>query len=167
MRILLLFICSAFNISVIAQNNNQAPCVAPEASQFDFWIGDWNLTWNDSLHGTNHIEKIMGGCTVQENFVDPSTNFTGKSWSVYNPNYKVWQQTWVDNQGGYIALTGNMEDGKMILKTQERQTPKGKMQSRIVYYNITKDSFDWNWEASTDDGNNWKLNWKIHYDRKK
>jgi len=57
-----------------------------------------------------------------------------------------------------------MENGKIILKTPERQTPKGKMQSRMVFYNMAKDSFDWNWEASTDSGN--QLKWKIHYERK-
>lgn len=166
MKILFLLICTIYTVHAISQNNNQQPCTSPEASQFDFWLGDWNLTWNDTLHGTNHVEKIMGGCTVQENFLDPKLNFAGKSWSVYNPNYKIWQQTWVDNQGGYIALTGGMENGKIILKTPERQTPKGKMQSRMVFYNMAKDSFDWNWEASTDSGNTWQLKWKIHYERK-
>jgi hypothetical protein len=155
-----------------AQNNSQKPCSAPEASQFDFWVGDWIATWSDSLHGTNHIEKMFGNCTVHENFSIPKTNFLGQSWSVYNANYKQWQQTWVDSQGGYIALTGGMVGDSLILTTAERTvpasiSPSGKLMSRMVYYNIKPDSFDWSWEASTDGGKLWKQNWLIHYRRKK
>ena len=152
---------------MLAQNPTALPCTTPEASQFDFWIGSWTATWADTLHGTNTIEKKFGNCTVHENFYDPNNNYHGESWSVYNPASKLWNQTWVDDQGGYIALTGGMENGKMILKTVERQTPKGKQQMRMVYYNIQPDAFDWSWEASTDGGNTWKPSWQIHYTRKK
>lgn len=146
---------------------NQKPCSAPESGQFNFWIGEWNLTWNDTLHGTNRIEKKFGNCTVHENFFDPNTNYRGESWSVYNPNTKMWQQTWIDDRGGYIALTGSMEGDKMVLTTGEKVTPKGKMNFRMLFYNIQPDSFDWSWDASTDGGTSWKTNWKIHYQRKK
>jgi hypothetical protein len=151
-----------------AQNqSNQKPCTAAESSQFDFWVGDWDLTWNDTSHGSNKIYKIFDGCTVQENFYDPAKNYKGQSWSVYNPNSKMWQQTWVDNQGSYIALTGNYENGEMKLTTQPRKLQNGKeMISRMVYYNIKPNNFDWRWEASTDNGDTWKTNWLIHYKRK-
>lgn len=150
----------------------QKPCLSPEASQFDFWIGDWIATWNDSLHATNHIEKMFGNCTIHENFYNARTNYAGQSWSVYNANYKQWQQTWVDSQGGYISLTGGMAGDSLVLTTAERNVPAsvsatGKMISRMVYYNIRPDAFDWSWEASTDGGKSWKQNWLIHYQRKK
>jgi hypothetical protein len=162
--LLLLNLCV---IGLNAQNSTSVPCTAPEASQFDFWVGSWTATWADTLHGTNTIEKKFGNCTVHENFYDPNNNYHGESWSVYNPSSKQWNQTWIDDKGGYIALTGAMEDGKMILKSGEKQTPKGKQQMRMVYYNIQPDSFDWSWEASTDGGLTWKPSWQIHYTRKK
>ena len=171
MRIFLFFVFVMISTQLIAQNNNQSPCSLPESSQFNFWLGDWNLTYSDTMHATNHVEKIMGGCTVQENFNDPHGNYTGKSWSVFSKNYKVWQQTWIDNQGGYIALTGGMQGDSMVLITAEHIVPAsmsttGKMINRMVYHNIKTNSFDWDWEASTDGGNTWKNNWHIHYDRK-
>ena len=149
----------------------QKPCSASEASQFDFWVGNWQLTWNDTSHGTNKINKILDGCGVQENFYDPAMNYKGQSWSVYNQNAKQWQQTWVDNQGGYIALTGGMTGDSMVLTTAERTvpakvSPTGKIISRMVFYNIKSNSFDWSWEASTDGGKTWKNSWLIHYKRK-
>jgi hypothetical protein len=166
---LLISVCLA-SLS-FSQSTNQKPCATTEAFQFDFWVGDWIATWNDTLHGTNHIEKLFGNCTIHENFSDPNSNFLGQSWSVYNANSKKWQQTWVDNQGGYIALTGEMTGDSMILSTAERTVPttvsaSGKIMSRMVYYNIKPNSFDWSWEASTDGGKSWKQNWLIHYRRK-
>lgn len=153
-------------IAATAQNAKK-PCTAPEASQFDFWVGNWQLYSADTITGSNSIYKIMDGCTVQENFSNPKTGYNGKSWSVYNPVGKVWQQTWVDNQGGFIDLTGKFEDGKMTLKTQERTLQNGKRQVyRMVYSNITPNSFDWDWESTTDGGATWVSGWKIHYVRK-
>ena len=166
----LLVIC--ISTVCFSQTTNQKPCSTPEASQFDFWIGDWELTWADTLHGTNQVDKLFGNCTVHENFRDFKTNFMGQSWSVYNTNYKQWQQTWVDNQGGYITLTGGMVGDSLILTTAERTvsasvSATGKMTSRMVYYNIKQESFDWSWEATTDGGQSWKQNWLIHYKRRK
>jgi len=171
MRIALIISFMLMSFHLMAQNNNQPPCTAPEAHQFDFWIGDWNITYADTVHASNHVEKLMNGCAVQENFNDPHKNYLGKSWSVYNANYKHWQQTWIDNQGGYIALTGGMQGDSMVLTTTERtvpasMSPTGKMINRMVYHHITKDAFDWDWEASTDGGNTWKSNWHLHYNRK-
>ncbi|MGZ5286271.1 MAG: hypothetical protein ACXWB9_03755, partial [Flavisolibacter sp.] len=150
MKWMSLLICLLAVLSAYAQTNK--PCSSPEIAQFNFWVGDWNLTWSDSLHGTNKIEKIYGDCTLQENFSDPKTGFSGKSWTVYNANYKTWQQTWVDNQGGYIHLTGGMVGDSMVLTTAEQKVPvsvsaSGKILSRMVFYNIKKNSFDWSWEA--------------------
>lgn len=165
---LLFFIC--ISMVCFSQTTNQKPCSATEASQFNFWLGDWELVWGDSLHGTNHVDKLFGNCTVHENFQDPKTGFMGQSWSVYNANYKQWQQTWVDNQGGYITLTGGMVADSLILITAERTVPAsmsatGKMTNRMVYYNIKPDSFDWSWQASTNGGKTWEQNWLIHYKR--
>lgn len=106
-----IFFVFLFFISITsnAQNTNgQKPCSAPEASQFDFWVGNWPLTWNDTSHGTNRVQKMMDGCTVNENFYDPAMKYSGSSWSVYNPQLKLWQQTWVDNQERIYCFIGQI-----------------------------------------------------------
>ena len=165
--VLVIVLLSAVTL-INAQNQPaQKPCSSPEASQFDFWIGNWELTWNDTSKGSNTITKIMDGCALHENFFDPVLNYKGESWSVYSPTRKMWQQTWVDNSGAYIALTGKFENGEMILSTEPRKLQDGKeLISRMVFYNITSKAFDWRWEASTDNGTTWKANWVIHYRRK-
>lgn len=150
-----------------AQTAPSKPCSAPECGQFDFCVGEWELTYNDTVHAANSITKDMGGCVVHEHFGDPANKYHGESWSVYSPKWKIWQQTWVDDQGAYIALKGNFKDGKMLLLTDPATLPDGStIQNRMVYYNITATTFDWDWESTTDQGKIWKNNWHIHYKRK-
>lgn len=171
MKFIFLLIGLGLSVSPYCQTAPQKPCSAPESAQFDFWVGDWTATWNDTAHGTNHIEKIFGNCTVHENFSIPATGYAGQSWSVYNVNYRQWQQTWVDSQGGYITLTGGRAGDSLILTTAEREVPSsisasGKLINRMVYYHIKPDAFDWSWEASTDSGRSWNVKWLIHYRRR-
>ena len=143
------------------------PCSAPEASQFDFWVGSWELTWNDTVKGTNVITKELDGCVIHENFSDPKNKFDGRSYSVYNSTKGMWQQTWVDNQGNYMDFEGGFENGKMTL-SRSFVGPKGlTVMQRMTFFNIVDDSLDWSWESSLDDGNTWKKLWLIHYKRAK
>ena len=52
--------------TLTAETPNET-CDFPEAHQFDFWIGDWELTWGDSGSGTNRVEHILNSCIIQEN----------------------------------------------------------------------------------------------------
>lgn len=165
-HLLFIVLISVAGSSVNAQNK-QKPCTAPEAAQFDFWVGSWDLYTADSNAGSNTIYKVMDGCAVQENFESNKQHYSGKSWSMYNPQLKIWQQTWIDNQGGFIYLTGKFENGAMTLTDQSKKMSNGKEQVyRMVYHNITRDSFDWDWESTTDSGVTWVNNWHIHYKRK-
>lgn len=169
MRLFILAILVSLSTSIHAQNPTSAPppCSATESHQFDFWVGSWDATYSDTFHASNTITKDQDGCVVHEHFSDPSKKYTGESWSVYNSRTKQWQQTWVDNAGAYIPLTGTFENGRMVLTAPAKPFKDGKMiTSRMVYQNITPQSFDWVWEATTDEGKTWVPNWVIHYKRK-
>ena len=141
--IFILLILIAMTNNTDAQTAVSKPCSAPECSQFDFWVGEWSLTYNDTVHAENRITIEMGGCLIHEHFHDPTNSYTGESWSVYNAQRKIWQQTWVDNQGGYIVLTGIFKDNKMVLYTEPATQTNGTLQqNRMVFYNITTGSFD-------------------------
>ena len=141
------------------------PCETPEARQFDFWLGEWDLTWGEDGQGRNTVTSRYAGCMIEENFDGaPSMDFKGMSVSTYNARLKVWQQTWVDNQGGYIHLTGEYRNGKMVLINRPLDSD-GSVLFRMSFYNIKPDSLDWDWERSGDGGQTWELRWRIHYQR--
>jgi len=152
------------------QNKKVPPCYSKEAHQFDFWLGNWDLHWFTSegktAYGKNNVKKILGSCVINENF---STNgekpFVGKSYSVYNSKMKFWEQTWVDNSGGYIIFSGKFKKGKMTFTRKFKGKEDKEIIQRMVFYNISKNNLDWDWESSNDKGKTWKLNWRIHYKR--
>lgn len=149
----------------------QTPAPPAESRQFDFWIGEWTCT-GESYDGNgkaqptaaeNTIRRTHDGHVIQEDFRMPGLQ--GLSVSVYDAKAGLWKQTWVDNQGGYIDLQGGFKDGRMVLQT----LPKPKAPAafnRMVFRDIAKDSFDWDWEASADGGKTWTLSWHLHYRRK-
>jgi hypothetical protein len=50
------------------------------ARQFDFWLGEWDLTWGDGEHGTNSIYLDFDGRVIVESFDGrPSTGLQGMS----------------------------------------------------------------------------------------
>lgn len=149
-------------------NEQPKPCSVEEATQFDFWLGEWKLDWTDEdgakKEGTNSITRILGGCVTYEHFKDPSSGYEGMSHSVYSPGRKKWLQTWVDSQGNYLDFVGEFTNGKMILQRKARVAEKEILQ-RMMWYNIAQNEFDWNWEKSSDNGESWNVVWQIHYTR--
>ena len=109
------------------------------------------------------VNSILESCVIEENFSGkPGVDFMGKSFSVYNLVKKIWQQTWVDTEGNYMEFTGLKEDEKMIL-SRKIMYEENEITQRMIFYNITEDSFDWNWESSKDNEETWQLNWKLRY----
>ncbi len=147
--------------------SDQPPCSDPEVRQFDFWLGKWSLAWGEDGKGTNTIRRILGGCVIEEQFDGtPSTPLVGMSVSTWSPQWTRWHQTWVDNQGSYLDFTGEWDDieEKMILSRDDVAQGKHVLQ-RMVWYAITPDSLEWNWERSEDGGMTWEVQWNIHYRR--
>ncbi len=141
-----------------------------DAKLFDFWVGEWNLTWTNADgttgKGFNKIEKILDGKVIRENFEDNS-GFKGTSISVYNSSDNTWHQAWADNQGGYFDLEGAVDGEKRIFKTKVRDVGGKKIIQRMVFYEIGSDSLKWDWEKSEDNGATWTLQWRVFYSRAK
>jgi hypothetical protein len=150
-----------------SSSSNSSLCAQAERRQFDFWIGEWDLRWEKDGRGTNIIRTTLDGCVITEEFDGaPSIPLRGSSVSTFSRQLGKWQQTWVDNQAGYLDFVGEFKDGRMVLQRKAMLEGKEIVQ-RMVWYNITKDKLDWNWERSEDAGKSWKVLWKIAYIRKK
>lgn len=136
---------------------------------FDFWVGDWNARWKKpdgtEGRGRNTISKVLDGKVLEENFVGEGTDKTpglkGRSLSVKEAASGVWKQTWTDNQGGFIVLSAQADGDRKMFVTEGKESFK-----RMVFHNIKKDSFTWDWESTTDGGKTWKLQWRIEYERR-
>ena len=150
------------------------PCSSPEASQFDFWLGDWTLTWpaeqtggpeGETGRGKNRIERLFGNCAIEETFEFEDRAFRGRSLSVYDPLSGKWQQTWVDNMGGYLLFTGGMTGDNMELRTQPVDRKGDIAVNRMVFTEIQTNGLRWEWQGSKDGGMTWTDLWTITYSR--
>ena len=136
------------------------------SSDFDFWLGEWNVSWDEGrLRGRNSIAREYGGNVVYERFDGrPGIDLVGMSVSVYREAVDRWFQTWVDDSGHYFALQGGMEDGELIL-VGEQSGPRGRVGLRMRFSEIQEDRFTWRWESSNDDGGTWQPLWELAYER--
>ncbi len=135
--------------------------------QMNFMLGRWDLFTNGSLIGNSITDTILNGHVIEENFTElPPDPFLGKSWITYNEYEHHWEMTQVDNQGNHSFFIGNKEDNKIIYE-RNFKTRKGEDRiQRLIYYNISNDTFDWTFDTSADNGKTWTVYYNVHYSRK-
>ena len=143
------------------------------AADLDFWLGEWNLRWQDSdsteATGSNHITRELNDQVISEHYVALSgqnSGFEGRSWSVFDKRSQTWKQTWVDNQGGYLDFTGGKEGADFVFRRQFTGQGGKPIQQKMVFTDIRPDRFTWNWMRSDDGGSSWQLLWQIYYTRR-
>lgn len=145
----------------VASAQSPAPpaCTAAEHRQFDFWVGEWEVTApNGNAAGVNRITAINGGCALREEWTG-ARGFTGTSLNAYDASSGRWHQTWIGSDGVLLLLDGALRDGTMELagvtvgrdgaKTQHRirWTPLGGSPARVRQL----------WESSSDGGKTWAV----------
>lgn len=147
-----------------AQTQTPAPrpgCDLQQHKQFDFWIGDWDVTVAGKPAGHNRIERILEGCALLENWTGAG-GMSGKSLNFYDAQREQWHQTWVDDRGGSLALDGTFTDGKMVLTGMQQKTL-----NRITWTPLLSGQVRQVWEASTDEGKSWSVAFDGLYTRRR
>jgi len=150
---------------------NQTPCAyKAEYRQFDFWVGDWNVvtTKDATSAGVSHIERTVGDCVIWENWTSLGTSgYAGKSYNIYNPSLKRWEQFWVDNQGDTIHFAGGLKDGVMDFTTDEIPQPDGtRLKRHLQFFSLDKDTMRQFSQGSTDGGKSWSVEYDLTYHRR-
>jgi len=160
--------------SVVAPAATPAAPSAQAADLFDFWVGDWDLHWTNadgsSGRGRNRIDKILDGAVIEERFAEvgdvDGAVLKGRSLTVFNKATGTWRQAWADNQGGFFALTGQVEGDRRILMTDVVRSADKASAQRMVFHTISANALTWDWEGSVDGGSTWKRLWRIEYRRR-
>lgn len=128
-----------------------------ESTQFDFWVGDWDLAVTDPLGtgtATEHVTKA--DCVVSESY---SGYFRGKaaysatSTNRWRADLRAWQQRYVDASGTFF-YTGTFADGTMTLYASSEGGARANT-NRVLWTNVTANGFDWIWQRTRDSGATW------------
>ena len=161
------------SVLVIPANAQQAggasthrPCSAPEHRQFDFWVGDWDVTNPAGKPaGHNRIEPILGGCALRETWAGAGGSH-GTSYNAWDRQRRHWHQTWVDDDGLVLELEGGLKDGKMVLEGETLDSSGATVRNRITWEETAPGAVRQLWEVSTDRGGTWKVIFDGRYRRR-
>ncbi len=158
-----------FKEMVEAARRAGLPCMyITEARQLDFWVGEWDvqLTATGQHAGVSRIERMEDGCAIVENWTGAAGGPTGKSLNFYNPTARKWRQTYVGSNLGIWEMSGVYKDGAMRYEG-ESFTPRGKVLTRVTFFNLGPDRVRHTEDNSSDDGKTWNTVWDAMYMRKK
>lgn len=131
-------------------------CADAVFHQFDFWVGDWDVTTPQGKPaGRNRIQSILEGCAISEEWTGAGgTN--GRSHSAWDARNKQWNQYWVADDAGVLYLSGSLRDGSMVLSGEQLDPASGKRSPQRVTWTPNADgSVRQLWESSADGGKTW------------
>ena len=152
--------------TTLAQTGEGTPvkhCATPQHRQFDFWIGEWNVTQNGKTAGHNSIRPILNGCALSEEW-SGTGGFKGTSLNFYDEETKRWHQTWIDSQGQSLMLEGSFSGGAMVLQTIDR--PSDGPRHRITWTLLDDRSVRQLWQTQEKGGVEWKTAFDGRYTRR-
>ena len=156
-----------YDEAVATAARNQHPCsAAKEHRQLDYWLGEWDVEVNGQRTARSSIQLILDDCVVYENFWTLNGGYSGKSFSVWDPQDKRWEQQYVDTTGSSRAWVGALEGDRVVFFLRgQGQTPA--TVSRMSYIKEGPDRVRQLIEVSTDDGKTWANGWEGVYLRRR
>jgi hypothetical protein len=129
-------------------------CEGAAASQFDFWVGEWEVRWRGSNGqsgiGRNVVSKEDGGCVILEQYHDRTTSFSGTSISSFRPGEGRWTQVFMGNLFSYRASGGPRGGAAMELAIDPPAGPG--TEGRIRFEDVKPDSFIWRFQRKAGNG---------------
>ncbi len=136
-------------------------CNTEAHRQFDFWLGEWEVwTPTGQLAGVNKISLAYGGCVLHEQYTT-GRGYSGGSFNMYDASRGQWHQTWVDNTGMLLQLSGGMVNGNMVLTGETVDATGIKRAQRITWTKQSDGAVQQRWETTTAQGQ-----WQTVFDGK-
>ena len=168
--------------AALISSPDKLSCTSPEARQFDFWIGEWNVRnlspgatveseWVDDGMATNRVYSINNGCGIIEHWegIRKGRHMYGFSVRAFDTE----QQKWVlvlnwpqPNQAGFGVLTGVFRHGRGEFFAKFQNAEEKPMLTRYSFADAAHDSFRWDAAISSDEGKTWETNWIMEFSRR-
>lgn len=140
--------------TALTAQGTRPKCDSAEFRQFDFWVGNWNVTIGDHQAGTNLVTLEEDGCVVHEHWTG-SKGGTGQSFNFYDRRDRKWHQIWVANDGSSLFLTGGLTGNTLTLEGDTPQPDGSTVRNRISFRNNPDHTVRQLWETSSDNGSTW------------
>jgi hypothetical protein len=150
------------------------PCrTSPKAHEFDFWIGQWDVTQfgappipHGPGTGTNEVHPMLEGCVLLENWTGAGGN-SGKSFNWFDTNINKWRQAWMSDGGGPLDYVGEYRDGAMRFEGWSLGPNGSHVLQKLTFFNMSRDTVRQLFEQSVDSGKTWQSTFDGRYVRRK
>ena len=141
-----------------------------DSREFDFWIGEWDVFVGGQQAGTNTIERMLGGCTLLENW----TNVRGREGKSFNwvdrSSFRDprWRQLWVDDSGNTLDYYGGRYVDDAMRFEGHTFSPQGdSIPQKLTFHNVHADTVRQVFEQSNDGGGTWVVTFDGVYVRRR
>lgn len=158
-----------------------SPCPTPEARQFDFWIGEWDVVnrnrqpesrrWYETGRSTDRVYTVVDGCGIVEHWRGNALGqfIVGFSVRAWNPASSTWEMALLWPTSGRPAwggLEGVFRHGRGSFLT-DGVTPEGDtVLTRFTFSDITPGTLRWQNGSSRDGGITWSSTWIMEFTRR-
>jgi hypothetical protein len=166
----------------VAQDGPALKAPPPEASQFDFLVGEWTVDVTSKApgtppqyHGVWRAAKTLNGLGIVDEYgvADEAGRivYAGTTLRVFDTKAATWTMRYMDQFGGetgrWSELVG-VKEGQEMRVEQRGQGPDGRTTIlKIRYYNIRPNHFSWAADRSSDGGATWVRDyWRIEATRR-
>jgi hypothetical protein len=145
-------------------------CSSPEARQFDFWLGEWDVSPSGSASGATIAESSITladqGCVVIEHW-RPFGGAHGHSLNMYDPATQSWHQSWMSAAPLRTEYRGRFENGVMSFEalTPLPDAPEG-ARSRMNFLAIDSNTVRQWGEQLNAGAAEWTVTWDLTYRRR-
>lgn len=139
----------------------------PEASQFDFLVGDWTFTAHTKnprlpprYSGRWTARRALGGFGITDEWriltPDGKTAYLGFTARVYDRKTKSWKLQFLNVFAGrWSTQHALFRDGEMHLWWDDEEPDGRPFTVRVRYFDIRPDGFRWEMNRSYDGGATW------------
>jgi len=171
MRLSLLPMLALVAAPAAAQTPPSPPpsCAAdPMFRQQDFTIGSWDVSRNGAKNAEVHMERVLGGCAIQEHWVVPAgKSGAGIGLFTYSRVLKAWTYAWAADTGAATMFTGQSISPTEIRYDTERPLPNGGKRLRHWTLSLQPDGRIRELSVGSDDnGATWTTEYELFWTKK-
>lgn len=145
-------------------------CTGAEYRQFDFWLGQWDVSPTgsaDVIVAESSITATDQGCVIIEEW-RPFGGAHGHSINIYDATEHRWRQTWADATGRRTEYGGTLDPNGVLrfdnLSPPDNEPPPGRR--RMNYQRIDADTVRQWGELFDAHTQAWTIEWDFTYRRR-
>ncbi|HEV2701661.1 MAG TPA: hypothetical protein VGV09_08530 [Steroidobacteraceae bacterium] len=162
-----LFLCQAASAAMPTVGAAEpATCaVNPAIRQFDFWLGDWTVTYpGTSGSSASTVSATLDSCAVLETWRGDHSH-RGENLFAYSAEEKSWHGLFADNEGRVHVLNGKVAAGVAEFYGPSRGENGEAELNRVRVMRVSANEVRQTWEKSTDKGATWGTVFQGDYER--